>query len=158
MVRFPGLDVERDGYATFKVDGGQAYRSATVSVEPDASNAGYFWAAAAITGTSITVKGLSLNSIQGDIRFAKVLGKMGCEVEASEAGICVTGKKLAGIDIDMGHMPDMVPTLAVVAAYHRMAMSFAVAGLRAPGTFIWDETCVKKSFPLFWQAFNALYR
>jgi 3-phosphoshikimate 1-carboxyvinyltransferase len=40
---------------------------------------------------------------------------------------------------------------------HRMAMSFAVAGLKAPGTRIADEECVAKSFPGFWEVFAALH-
>jgi 3-phosphoshikimate 1-carboxyvinyltransferase len=41
---------------------------------------------------------------------------------------------------------------------HRIAMSFAVAGLTTPGVDILDEACVAKSFPGFWDVFETLYR
>jgi 3-phosphoshikimate 1-carboxyvinyltransferase len=212
-----GINVKREEYSFFKVAGGQVYQPTEIIVEPDASNASYFWAAAAITRASITVEGVHSHSRQGDVGFAKVLQQMGCDVNKLHDGINVTGGKLKSIDVDMGHMPDLVPTLAVVAAFadgttrirnvghlkvkesdrlnavatelarmgidvetgnseitirggnlrgavidtygdHRMAMSFAVAGLAAPGVFIRDETCVNKSFPSFWEIFETLYR
>ena len=51
------------------------------------------------------------------------------------------------------------PTGARIETYgdHRIAMSFAVAGLKTAGTIIKNETCVEKSFPDFWQVFETLY-
>ena len=112
-----GIEFARDGYTAFRVPGGQAYLPGEYVVEPDASQAGYFWGAAAITGASITVAGLSGKSGQGDIKFAEVFAQMGCRVEERSEGICVTGGKLRGVTVDMADMPDMVPTLAVVAAF-----------------------------------------
>jgi 3-phosphoshikimate 1-carboxyvinyltransferase len=211
-----GVPVDRQGYEWFKVTGGQVYRAGAYPVEPDGSQAGYFWAAAAICGTEIKVKGVTADSRQGDVNFANLLASMGCEINAEPNGISVCGKSLRAIDVDMGDMPDMVPTLAVVAAFaegttrirnvshlkakesdrlaavvnelvklgvdarcsadelivtggsphgaeietygdHRIAMSFAVAGLVTPGVFIRDENCVKKSFPDFWNVFKGLY-
>ncbi|MCP4369057.1 MAG: 3-phosphoshikimate 1-carboxyvinyltransferase, partial [Deltaproteobacteria bacterium] len=40
---------------------------------------------------------------------------------------------------------------------HRIAMSFAIAGLKVPEIFIKDEKCVEKSFPNFWNVINTLY-
>ena len=50
------------------------------------------------------------------------------------------------------------PTPAVVRTYddHRMAMSFALLGLRAPGIEIADPGCVAKTFPTFWSVFDSL--
>jgi len=98
------------------------YRSPTTyAIEPDASNASYFLAAAAILpGSRITVSGLGKNSLQGDVEFANVLGKMGAQVEWLPEGVTVSAPangKLAGIDLDMNHIPDMVQTLAVVALF-----------------------------------------
>ncbi len=215
MARF-GVHADRQAYEWFRVPGGQHYRSGPYRVEPDCSQAGYFWAAAAITGSTIAVNGTSLESRQGDIRLVEILARMGCTVSARASGIAVTGGELSATDIDMGDIPDVVPTLAVVAAFargrtiirsvahlkekesdrlaavcaelskmgiesgydedglwvqggrpngaaidchndHRIAMSFAVAGLKAAGVRILDEGCVQKSFPAFWEVFEGLY-
>jgi 3-phosphoshikimate 1-carboxyvinyltransferase len=87
------------------------------AIEPDASAASYFWAAAAITGGRVTVAGLSRESIQGDVRFVDVLQEMGCRVEECEAGITVHGGKLCGIDVDMNDISDTVMTLGAVACF-----------------------------------------
>ena len=213
-----GLAIDRHGYDVFKVAGKQVYRAGDYEVEADASQAGYFWAAAAICGHTVKVTGVNRNSCQGDVNFSKVLESMGCTIINESDGVAVAGSgRLKAVKIDMGDMPDMVPTLAVVAAFaegttviknvlhlkskesdrlnavvnelvkmgisarcsedemvvsggkpqgaeietygdHRIAMSFAVAGLKAPGTIIKDEHCVEKSFPDFWEVFEGLYR
>ena len=211
-----GVRLERQDYSRFRVSGGQTYRSGDYRVEPDASQAGYFWAAAAVTGSRVKVKGIDAGSRQGDVGLAELFGRMGCRVDHDTDGIAVTGCDLQAIEVDMGHMPDVVPTLAVVAAFargtthirnvshlrakecdrlaavtrelgkmgietrtggdelivmggqphgaeietyndHRIAMSFAVAGLKVPGMIIRDERCVDKSFPNFWEVFGELY-
>lgn len=112
-----GVKVERDGYREFNVSGQQVYRSKNFYVEPDCSQAGYFWAMAAVMGTRIKVKGITRTTVQGDVRFAEVLKQMGCRVEYEADGIAVTGGPLKAITVDMGDMPDIVPTLGVVAAF-----------------------------------------
>lgn len=87
------------------------------SVEPDASAASYFWGAAAITGGKVMVPGLSHTSLQGDIEFAKVLGRMGCDVTFDGKGITVSGRARSGITVDMNAISDTVMTLAVVALF-----------------------------------------
>lgn len=215
MARF-GVKVVRDGYKRFAIHGRQAYRAGSYMVEPDCSQAGYFWAAAAITGSRINVKGITKASRQGDVRFTEVLEAMGCKIFHEEDGIAVSGGSLSAVEVDMADMPDIVPTLAVVAAFakgttliknvahlkakesdrlvavvnelskmdikasctdsglaikggrpcnavidtygdHRIAMSFALAGLKVPGIVIKDERCVEKSFPDFWNVFEGLY-
>lgn len=216
MARF-AVRVERRAYEWFRVPGGQHYRPGSYLVEADCSQAGYFWAAAAVTGSTVEVKGTSLHSRQGDIRLVDILARMGCTVVARTGGVAVKGAELSAVEADMSDLPDMVPTVAVAAAFargrtiirnvahlrakesdrlaavcaelskmgiaagcdestlwvqggrpgaagidchndHRMAMSFAVAGLKTPGIRILDETCVQKSFPSFWKVFEALYR
>jgi 3-phosphoshikimate 1-carboxyvinyltransferase len=211
-----GVSYYREGYRFFEVPGGQAYLPQAFAIEADASSASYFWAAAAITGGRVSIANLSEESSQGDAAFPKVLAAMGCRAECSDAGLTVTGGPLHGITVDMAAMPDLVPTLAVVAACargetvitgvahlrhkesdrlaavaaelgkmgiaaretadglvitggcprgaaidtyndHRLAMSFAVAGLKAPGTVIKDPGVVAKSFPEFWQFLDKLY-
>ena len=96
------------------------YRGRTYAIEPDASAASYFLGAAAITGGSVRVEGLSRRSMQGDVAFADALERMGCVVTWSEEGegaVTVTGRASRGIDIDMNAISDTVPTLAVVALF-----------------------------------------
>jgi len=112
-----GVKVTRDGYKRFKVGGEQTYKAGAYIVEPDCSQAGYFWAAAAVTGAEIKVKGISRSSRQGDLRFIHLLEAMGCRMEEETDGIKVCGGPLSAIETDMVDMPDMVPTLAVVAAF-----------------------------------------
>jgi 3-phosphoshikimate 1-carboxyvinyltransferase len=211
-----GVSYYREGYRFFQVPGGQVYEPQDYGIEADASSASYFWAAAAVTSGRVTIANLSPESSQGDAAFPQVLEAMGCRVECSASGLTVVGGPLHGVKVDMAAMPDLVPTLAVVAAFargetvitgvahlrhkesdrlaavatelgkmgievretadglviqggrphgaaidtyqdHRLAMSFAVAGLKAPGTTIRDPEVVAKSFPDFWEYFEKLY-
>jgi 3-phosphoshikimate 1-carboxyvinyltransferase len=93
-----------------------AYRPG-YAVEPDASAASYFWAAAAITGGRVAVLGLTRSSVQGDVGFVDVLARMGCRVEEGEDGITVHGGALRGIDVDMNDISDTGMTLAAVALF-----------------------------------------
>jgi 3-phosphoshikimate 1-carboxyvinyltransferase len=216
-----GIRVEaNDALNSFRIPQG-IYRAREYAIEGDASNASYFYAAAAITGGEVTVPNVPVPSLQGDAAFVAVLARMGCQVNKTGDGLTVSGpRELTGITIDMGHMPDVVPTLAVVASQakgrttikniahlrikecdrlhvmavelakmgarvqelddtliiegrdpdtpmhgaeintyndHRIAMSFAVAGLAVPGVKILGEECVAKSFPDFWERFKLLY-
>ncbi len=95
----------------------QKYRGRTYAIEPDASAASYFFAAAAIAGGSVTVEGLSRDSLQGDVAFCDCLRDMGCEVREASDSIAVTGRALRGIDVDMNAISDTVQTLAAVALF-----------------------------------------
>lgn len=197
----------------------QRYQAADIEIEPDASAATYFWAAAAATGGRICVRGLSRDSAQGDVGFVDVLQQMGCGVAAGRGGLVVAAPvqgRLRGVTVDLGGMPDTVQTLAVLALLaegpteihgvanlriketdrlealrrelsrlgaevglfedglrvvppqrlraaaietyddHRMAMSFAVAGLASEGVVIRGAGCVSKSFPHFFDVLNGL--
>lgn len=211
-----GAEVEFVGKQTFWVKAGQRYASRKYGIEGDASNASYFFAAAAVTGGKVRVNHFRPDSVQGDAGFLNVLEEMGCEVLRGDGFAEVRGKEMHGIEIDMNAMPDLVPTLAVSAIFargqtvirnighlrlkesdriralatelakigarveegsdsltlaggdvrgaeietyndHRMAMSFAVAGLKVPGIRILGERCVEKSFPGFWETWGKLY-
>lgn len=210
-----GITVERDGYRSFKVAAGQSFTGGHAVVEPDASGLSYFIAAAAILGGRVTIPGIGSTSPQGDVGLAEVLARMGAEVEIAENSITVKGGELHGIEVDMEAMPDVVPSLAAVAAFargkthitniaslrvkecdriaavttelrkmgitvdefddamtihggtphgavidtyddHRIAMTFAIIGLRTPGVVINDPGCVAKSFPAFWNTLDTL--
>jgi 3-phosphoshikimate 1-carboxyvinyltransferase len=192
------------------------YDATTFAVEPDASAASYFFAAAAICGGRVTVTGIGARSLQGDVRFVDLLARMGATVERTEDATTVVGARpLHGIEVDMADLSDTAATLAVVAAFastptrvtgigfirgkesdriggvvtelqrlgidaaeepdgfvvrpgpfrparvetyddHRMAMSFALVGLRVPGVEIADPSCVAKTFPGFFEALEQL--
>jgi 3-phosphoshikimate 1-carboxyvinyltransferase len=109
----------RGGFApdsAFLIPAGR-YRGCRYEIEPDASAASYFFAAAAIAGGSVTVEGLTRRSIQGDVAFCDCLQKMGCLVHDGEDSITVTGGPLAGIEADMNAISDTVQTLAAVALF-----------------------------------------
>ncbi|HQR44366.1 MAG TPA: 3-phosphoshikimate 1-carboxyvinyltransferase, partial [Gemmatales bacterium] len=91
----------------------QPYQAREYLIEPDASSASYFWAAAAITGGSVTVPGLE-QSMQGDAQFFRELIKMGCQ-PVDDATL--QGSSLQGITTDMNAISDTVMTLAVVALF-----------------------------------------
>ncbi len=95
------------------------YAAIDFVVEPDASSASYPLAVAALVGGSIGVAGLGASSMQGDRRFADLLGAMGCRVQWTDHSVRVErspGAPITGIDVDMAEVSDLVPTLAVVAA------------------------------------------
>ncbi|MCZ7431124.1 3-phosphoshikimate 1-carboxyvinyltransferase [Streptomyces sp. WMMC1477] len=206
-----GVTVQRRGYDWFKVAAGQRYQGGDITVEPDASGMSYFLAAAAILDGRVNIPGIDSTSVQGDVGLVDAFVQMGCRADAADGSITLEGTEtLQGIEIDMSNMPDVVPTLAVVAAYaegtthihgignlrfkecdridavstelakmgvtvrttadtmtieggqphgaaidtyddHRIAMAFAIAGLRTPGVVIKDPGCVTKSFPTFWE-------
>ncbi|MCP4024617.1 MAG: 3-phosphoshikimate 1-carboxyvinyltransferase [Desulfobacteraceae bacterium] len=128
-VSSPYIDLTMDVMAKFNVTakkisevgyfvpGNQAYESGTFFVEPDLSNAGYFWSAGAVTQKMITVDHVSKNSLQGDLAQVDILEKMGCEVQINENSIGVCGKNLKGIKVDMADTPDAVPAISVVAGF-----------------------------------------
>lgn len=120
MARF-GVTVERDGWKSFTIAGGQRYRSpGTIFVEGDASSASYFLAAGAIGGGPVRVEGVGLDSIQGDVRFADALETMGARITRGpnwiEAAAPASGK-LKAFDADFNHIPDAAMTLAAAALY-----------------------------------------
>lgn len=86
-------------------------------IEPDASAASYFFAAAAITGGQVRVADLTARSIQGDVAFVDILEQMGCTVLHDPSGITVRGGPLVGVDVDMNAISDTVMTLAAVACF-----------------------------------------
>ncbi|OYP17476.1 3-phosphoshikimate 1-carboxyvinyltransferase [Streptomyces sp. FBKL.4005] len=117
MMRAFGVDVVRDG-AVYDVPPG-GYRATTYAVEPDASTASYFFAAAAVTpGREITVPGLGAGALQGDLRFVEVLRRMGAEAEIAEDRTTVRGTgELRGLTVNMRDISDTMPTLAAIAPF-----------------------------------------
>ncbi len=101
-----------------RVDGTNGYTGREYAIEPDASAASYFWAAAAISGGEVCVAGLGPDAMQGDVAFVDCLENMGCEVICKADRITVRGpEKLRGIDVNMNAISDTVQTLSVVAMF-----------------------------------------
>jgi 3-phosphoshikimate 1-carboxyvinyltransferase len=225
MMEMWGANVGRPSPDLFVIEPGRRYRAQPDwHVEPDASNASYMFAAAAVTGGRVTVPGLDESSLQGDVRFAtEILPLTGCSVTVAETSgrraIVVSGPaagRLRGIDVDMSAISDTSLTLAAIAPFadspttirgiahtrlqecdriaaactelrrlgvtvdefddglrifpeqhispatvqtyrdHRVAMGFALIGLRAPGVVIADPGCVAKTFPDYWERLMLL--
>ncbi len=113
-----GVAVVNQDYRYFRIAGGQRYHPCAYPIEPDASNASYFFAAAALIGGRVKVAHLNVDSAQADVQFVRVLEKMGCQVNVSDDGIAVTGpRQLKGIDIDMRAISDTALTLAAIAPF-----------------------------------------
>jgi 3-phosphoshikimate 1-carboxyvinyltransferase len=112
-----GVSVERTGYESFSVSP-QVYKARDYLIEGDAMAAGYFWAAAAITGGRVKVTNVGSTSVQGDKRLANVLEQMGCQVTWTDTTCEVIGtSQLKGGTFDLNDMPDQAQTLAVVALF-----------------------------------------
>lgn len=93
------------------------YKAGTYTVEGDWSGASYFLAAGAIGPKPLHITGLHAQSAQGDRALLGILEKMGARSTPTKTGITVYPSPLHGIDVDMGHCPDLVPTVAMVAAF-----------------------------------------
>jgi 3-phosphoshikimate 1-carboxyvinyltransferase len=214
MSRF-GVKAENDGYKEIRIPNGRRYTSRQIDIEGDYSSAAFFFLAGAICKTKVTVTGLNPDSKQGDAAFLDLMGQMGCKPAYTEDGICLQGSQLRAIEADMSNLPDLVPPMAIAAAFargtsrltnighlrlkecdrlavmasqlnrmgvtaecdetsltiegceeihggriaphndHRIAMSFAVAGLATGEQVIENEMCVAKSFPDFWEKFEV---
>jgi len=115
-----GVRVSRSGYERFEIEP-QRYAPRDYRVEGDAMSAGYFWAAAAITGGRVTITNLGRGTVQGDARLTAVLERMGATVQWSEGQVTVSGpaggRLRGGFELDLNDMPDQAQTLAVVALF-----------------------------------------
>ena len=113
-----GVEVERNGYTSFRICPALYSPISTFSIESDASAASYFFAAPAICGGTVKVENISRESVQGDIAFLGLLEKMGCFIEETKNCIQVTGApELNGLDIDMRDISDTAQTLAAMAPF-----------------------------------------
>lgn len=116
MMRAFGIKVKRSGH-TYRVEGG-TYSPQHYKIEPDASSASYFFAAAALLGKSVTVPDLGKGALQGDLGFVDILARMGAQVTKRPDSTTVTGTShLHGITANMRDISDTMPTLAAIAPY-----------------------------------------
>ncbi len=120
VMRDFGVDVVNRDYEEFSVESGQEYKGQCYRIEGDYSSAAYFLAAGAIGGGPVSVTNLKVDSVQGDRHLLTILSQMGCSVEYQKEQVKISrNKELTGVVIDMGDYPDIVQTVAVVAAYAR---------------------------------------
>jgi 3-phosphoshikimate 1-carboxyvinyltransferase len=227
MMELFGAKADHRDYREITVRAGQTYRATHHRVEGDWSSASFFMLAAAITGGRVVLKDLNRNSKQGDRLFGDYLQAMGCSVTWEGADLVVQGGPLKPITVNMEDTPDLVPPLAIAAAFaqgeslfthvghlrykecnrleamkqelakfgiscdydqelsirgnpkamvqaakrastaapisincwndHRIAMSFAIAGLALENVDITNTACVAKSFPDFWERLRVFY-
>ena len=96
------------------------YRHQVYEIEPDVSAACYFYAMAALLGIEGSVQGVHFDSLQGDVEFLRILGRMGCEMKETPEGIVLFGPekgRLKGVEADMHACSDQAITLAAIAPY-----------------------------------------
>ena len=208
-----GVEAQNNNYKKIIILNNKKYLGKEITIEGDYSSASFFFLAAAICGSKVTVKNLNPETKQSDKAFVDLMEQMGCKVSATDNAVCIQGRQLSAIEKDMSDIPDLVPPLAVACAFargtsrltnighlrlkecdrlavmaselnkmgiraecdadslliegnnqahgtqidphndHRIAMSFAVAGLATGSQTIEDEMCVAKSFPDFWERF-----
>lgn len=116
-----GVEVARDGWQSFNIPASSTYKSnQVIYVEGDASSASYFLAAGAIAAKNgVTVKGVDFSSIQGDIKFAHELAKLGVSIENGENSVTANkpSEKIKAFNLDCNHIPDAAMTLAILALF-----------------------------------------
>lgn len=117
MMRALCVEVESRPHG-FSVRHGQRYRGGEIRLEADPCSASYLMAAAALTGGDIVLPGFNVDSVQGEAQFWRVLEQMGVIISRDPDGVRVQGSgELRAVDVDMGDMPDVVQTLAILAAH-----------------------------------------
>lgn len=100
----------------FSIKGGQCYQSFATNIHGDFSSASYLLAAGSLFPGEIELHGLDMKDRQGDKQLVLLLQKMGADIIVENEKITMKGKQqLKGISIDANAIPDLVPTLAVIA-------------------------------------------
>jgi 3-phosphoshikimate 1-carboxyvinyltransferase len=112
-----GITWEQEEMDYFKIPGGQAYKAFSKPVPADFSSATFFLAAAAVCGTSITLRGLDMSDSQGDKAVVYMMEKMGCKIDIKDDAITIDGSNLVGCELDLNATPDALPALAVVGCF-----------------------------------------
>ena len=116
-----GVEAAVEGPGRYRVRGRQAYRGISCAIEGDFSSASYFFLAAALCREAVRVENVDARTLQGDAGLLSILKELGMEIDVSGPGIRVAGRDLreGPFTFDLGDMPDMVPTLAVLSAVRR---------------------------------------
>lgn len=112
-----GAEVANNNYKKYIIDNGQRYDRECYLVEGDFSGAGYFFAIAALTNSTLKVKNVNPNSKQADIKLLDVLKRMGSVITIADNEITIQGGGVKALNLDMEDFPDQVQTVAVLAAF-----------------------------------------
>jgi len=124
MMKDFGVEVINDNYRKFTVKAGQRYKAREYDIEGDYSGSAFFFEMAAITGGKIKITNLIQDTYQGEKKFVDFLEQMGCSVDRGADYVEVVGGPLNAIEVDMGDYPDLVPALAVTAAFAKGESKF----------------------------------
>lgn len=204
--------IEEVSETELKIPANQTLNAANIHIASDVVSSSYFMAAGLLAETDVTLKAFDFQSPQGESNFYQVLEAMGASVDKQSDNLLIKHVgQLQGVNVDMGDMPDVVPTLVVLALFakgetyitniahlafkesnrivdlcdelnklganieydddsirvkgglalkparlsschdHRLAMSFALAGIQLPGVVVTDAEAVEKSFPAYWE-------
>ena len=128
MMALFGVKTENRDYKEIRIPAGQHYIACDMEVEGDYSSATFYFLAAAVCGTEVTVTGLNRDSVQGDREILPLLEKMGCTVNWNNDRVTVKGGPLKSLKADGTDIPDMVPSLAVAAAFAEGESAFTGVG------------------------------
>lgn len=213
-----GLEVTKEE-GVYGILGNQSPLPRVYEIEPDISSACYFYAMAVLLKCKVTVRGVRLNSIQGDIAFVRLLRRLGATLLDEEAGLSVVGSLdyYDGIEVNLNACSDQTMTLAALALFangltkisgikhiryqesdrlygiynevirlgakaeiregsitifpmgdrkdevvvetyhdHRMAMAFALVGLKREGVLISNPSCTKKTFEQYFDLLEEI--
>ncbi len=120
MLRAAGVQVSADvadpTHCSWRVEPG-SLDLGQLLIEPDLTNAAVFLAAATVTAGKVTVLGWPSESTQAANRIREVFRQLGARVSLDEVGLTVEGPSHpAGIEVDLGEVGELVPTVAAVAA------------------------------------------
>jgi 3-phosphoshikimate 1-carboxyvinyltransferase len=115
MLRRFGIDIGVSG-DTFTIKGDQRYQPRDIVVEGDYSQAAFFIVAGAIGG-DIRIAGLDAHSLQPDSAIVSIIRRMGADITQQDDALIVKRSCLAGTEIDVSQCPDLVPPLAIAAAF-----------------------------------------
>jgi len=113
-----GAKINKEAPSRYAVTSGRHYQARPYPIEGDCSSASYFFLAAALCQGTVRVERINPHTRQGDIGLLPIMERLGCRVARGEDWMEVTGDTLVSGEytFDMGGMPDMVPTLAALAA------------------------------------------
>ncbi len=117
MMKEWGVNVENQHYQKYLIKGNQSYEMKEYVIEGDFSAAGYFFAIAALTKSTITLQNMNADSVQGDKEFLNILEQMGNEVRYGKNEITMIGHGVKPLEVDMEQCPDQAQTLAVLSAF-----------------------------------------
>lgn len=112
-----GIAYENQGFAKFRISGGQVYKGFDSCVPADFSSATFFLCAGAVFGEEVRLVGLDFSDSQPDKAVVDYLKAMGADIRIEKNALTIRAAELEGLEIDMNRTPDALPAMAVTAAF-----------------------------------------